>query len=95
MLQIVLRQKPLAFPLDDTCELLASACARKSWSGRDLRSWVERAERRAVQRAIQNGGPEHFQITQDDFLELDNSTRCQYVDRFKSGHLHTSETLQE
>lgn len=67
MLTILLRDKPLSTPLHDTCETLASECAHKRWSGRDLRSWVERAEQRAVQRAIRNGGPTHFQLQMQDF----------------------------
>lgn len=38
-----------------------------NWSGRDLRSWVERAEQRAVQRAVIEGGPAHFQLQTGDF----------------------------
>ncbi len=69
LLKILLRPKSLAFTLEDTCETLAAACAQKSWSGRDLRSWVERAEQRAVHRAMQDGGPDHFQIRIADFTD--------------------------
>jgi SpoVK/Ycf46/Vps4 family AAA+-type ATPase len=67
MLIVLLRGKSLAFPLEDTCEILAAQCADKSWSGRDVRSWVERAEQRAVQRAIRSGGPDHYQLQVNDF----------------------------
>ena len=71
LLKILLRQKSLGFPLDSACEALSAACAGRNWSGRDLRSWVERAERKAVQRAIQSGGPEHFLMLVDDFAEAE------------------------
>lgn len=69
MLRNLLRQKILDFTLDEACETLAIACDRNHWSGRDLRSWVERAEQRAVHRAIQDGGPDHFRIRVTDFLD--------------------------
>ena len=70
LLEILLRPKALAFSLEDACETLATSCAQKNWSGRDLRSWVERAEQRAVHRAMQDGGPDYFQIRLADFADM-------------------------
>lgn len=64
----LLRDKPLDFVLEEACETLAIACDQGHCSGRDLRSWVERAEQRAVRRAIQDGGPSHFRLQMADFM---------------------------
>jgi ATP-dependent DNA ligase len=39
----------------------------KGMSGRDLKSWIGRAEQKALLRAIATGGPQHFALTLDDF----------------------------
>ncbi len=70
MLQILLQGKPVQFALDEACSELATECGHRNWSGRDIRSWVERAERKAVERALQNGGPEHFEVKISDFAEM-------------------------
>ena len=67
MLTLLLRDKSLAFPLQASCEILAAECATRNWSGRDLRSWIERAEHSAVQRALSSGGPDHFLLQMQDF----------------------------
>ena len=66
----------ISHPLREACELLAQQCASMNWSGRDLRSWVERAEQRAVQRAVLEGGPNHYELRLSDFERpVDNSIR--------------------
>ena len=76
MLGILLQEKPISHPLREACELLAQQCASMNWSGRDLRSWVERAEQRAVQRAVLEGGPNHYELRLSDFERpVDNSIR--------------------
>jgi hypothetical protein len=39
----------------------------KGMSGRDLKSWIGRAEQKALLRAIATGGPQHFALKLDDF----------------------------
>lgn len=68
ILRNFLSEKPLDVALDEACETLARACDPRNCSGRDLRSWVERAEQRAVRRAIRNGGPDHFRLQIMDFM---------------------------
>ncbi len=69
ILTVLLRDKSLSTPLQEACETLAAQCAHRNWSGRDLRNWVERAEQRAVQRAIQEGGPAYFHLHMTDFTD--------------------------
>jgi hypothetical protein len=38
-------------------------------SGRDLEGWVQAAEQKALLRALQDGGPENFEIRIEDFGE--------------------------
>jgi SpoVK/Ycf46/Vps4 family AAA+-type ATPase len=59
--------KKLAFPLEDGAILLADLTEGKGLSGRDLRNWVGTAEQNALLRAMDDGGPEHYTITLDDF----------------------------
>jgi SpoVK/Ycf46/Vps4 family AAA+-type ATPase len=62
-----LRDKKLDFSLEDGTRLLADLTEGKALSGRDLRSWVASAEQNALVRAFENGGPEQYVITLDDF----------------------------
>lgn len=65
LLEVMLRDKPLAFPLEDGARTLAERADGRS--GRDLRSWVESAEHRAVARAIEAGDPDAVSIALRDF----------------------------
>jgi SpoVK/Ycf46/Vps4 family AAA+-type ATPase len=65
LLQVMLRDKPLAFDIAEGAQALAARADGKS--GRDLRSWVESAEHRAVARAIEAGDPEAIAIELRDF----------------------------
>lgn len=65
LLQVMLRDKPLAFDIATGAETLAARADGKS--GRDLRSWVESAEHRAVARAIEAGDPDAIAIELGDF----------------------------
>ncbi len=58
LLEIFLCAKPLDFSLAE----VSSALAEQShgMSGRDIQNWIARAEQKAVQRAIAQGGPQHF-----------------------------------
>ena len=67
ILEVLLRGKPVAFTLEEGCLELATQCEGLHWSGRDLRSWVEKAEHKAVQHAQKNGGPQHFIIDMSHF----------------------------
>ena len=71
LLEIFLRAKPLDFSLAEA----SSALAEKShgMSGRDIQNWIARAEQKAVQRAILQGGPQHFVLTLQD---LDRPPGC-------------------
>jgi SpoVK/Ycf46/Vps4 family AAA+-type ATPase len=70
LFHILLNGKKLGFPLDDGTILLADLSEGKSLSGRDLRNWVVTAEQNALLRAVENGGPEQYVITLDDFSSL-------------------------
>ena len=64
LLEIFLRAKPLDFSLAE----VSSAFAEQShgMSGRHIQNWIARAEQKAVQRAITQGGPQHFILTLQD-----------------------------
>lgn len=65
LLKVLLIRKPLACPL---AELAADLAQRSSGlSGRDLRSWIERAEQKAVARALAAGEPDAVTLVPDDF----------------------------
>jgi transitional endoplasmic reticulum ATPase len=70
LLSIFLAGKKLDFPLQNGAVLLSDISQGKELSGRDLKSWVAAAEQRALLRAIEEGGPEKYVITLDDFLPL-------------------------
>jgi SpoVK/Ycf46/Vps4 family AAA+-type ATPase len=65
ILAVLLRGKPVMFPLESGAAQLAARAEGRS--GRDLRSWVESAELRAVARAIDAGAPETVTIGLGDF----------------------------
>ena len=68
LLEIFLRAKPL----DSSLAEVSRALAEKShgMSGRDIQNWIARAEQKAVQRAIAQGGPQHFILTFEDLYRL-------------------------
>lgn len=67
LLEVMLKQKPLGFALSDA---LASLSARtEGFSGRDLRSFLEQAEQRAVARTLEQGlGIETTTLELEDFI---------------------------
>ncbi|SEM57595.1 AAA+-type ATPase, SpoVK/Ycf46/Vps4 family [Pseudoxanthomonas sp. GM95] len=65
LLRVLLQGKPLGFVLDDAANVLAHHS--EGASGRDLRSWVEQAEQRAVIRAVQAGDAASVQLQLEDF----------------------------
>jgi SpoVK/Ycf46/Vps4 family AAA+-type ATPase len=65
LIAVLLDGKPLSFPVADGARTLAARVDGKS--GRDLRSWVESAEHRAVARAIEAGDPDAVAIALADF----------------------------
>jgi len=67
LLSILLTGKKLDFSMEDGTRLLADLTEGKALSGRDLRSWVACAEQNALVRAFENGGPEQYVMTLDDF----------------------------
>lgn len=67
LLAIFLKGKKVDFPLQDGTRLLADLTEDKGLSGRDLLSWVASAEQNALVRAFENGGPDKYVVTLDDF----------------------------
>lgn len=67
LLSIFLAGKKLDFPLGNGTMLLADLSEGKNFSGRDLRNWVDTAERNALLRAMEEGGPESYVISLEDF----------------------------
>jgi SpoVK/Ycf46/Vps4 family AAA+-type ATPase len=65
LLMVMLAGKPLTFDLATGTQTLALRA--DGMSGRDLRSWVESAEHRAVARAIEVGDPDSIAIELRDF----------------------------
>ena len=65
ILAVLLRGKPVDFDVERTCAQLAERATGRS--GRDLRSWVESAEHRAVARAILEGDPASVRLRVEDF----------------------------
>ncbi len=68
LLDIFLRAKPQNFSLAEVSRALAEQS--HGMSGRDIQNWIARAEQKAVQRAITQGGPQHFILTFDDLDRL-------------------------
>ncbi len=73
LLSIYLREKRLALQLTDACNKLAEVST--GMSGRDIKNWIARAEQKAVERAIAQGGPEHFLLEFEDFTSIHASCR--------------------
>jgi hypothetical protein len=67
LISVFLSGKKLGFPLEDGAVLLADLSDGRGWSGRDLNNWVRSAEQKALIRALEAGGPEHYLIGLDDF----------------------------
>jgi SpoVK/Ycf46/Vps4 family AAA+-type ATPase len=67
LLTMLLQKKRLSFSLEEGSHTLAAMSEGKGMSGRDLKSWIGRAEQKALLRAIATGGPQHFALTLDDF----------------------------
>jgi AAA+ superfamily predicted ATPase len=67
LLANLLTGKKISFPLNDGAILLADQTKDQALSGRDLQSWVQAAEQKALLRALRDGGPENFAIGLDDF----------------------------
>lgn len=65
LLAVMLANKPLAFDLSSELHHLAGHAHGRS--GRDLRNWIEHAERQAVIRAMESGDPSSITLTLDDF----------------------------
>ena len=67
LLTVLLQKKRVSFALEEGIHTLAARSEGKGMSGRDLKSWIGRAEQKALLRAIATGGPQHFALTLDDF----------------------------
>jgi len=67
LLTNMLTGKKIGFPLKDGAGLLADQTKDRALSGRDLEAWVQAAEQKALLRALQDGGPENFEIRTEDF----------------------------
>jgi SpoVK/Ycf46/Vps4 family AAA+-type ATPase len=62
LLTMLLQKKRLTFALEEGSHTLAAMSEGKGMSGRDLKSWIRRAEQKALLRAIAKGGPQHFAL---------------------------------
>jgi ATPase family associated with various cellular activities (AAA) len=67
LLTVLLQKKRLTFALEEGSHTLAAMSEGRGMSGRDLKSWIGRAEQKALLRAIATGGPQHFALKLDDF----------------------------
>ena len=67
LLANLLAGKKISFPLNDGAVLLADQTKDRALSGRDLESWVQASEQKALLRALRDGGPENFAIGLEDF----------------------------
>jgi SpoVK/Ycf46/Vps4 family AAA+-type ATPase len=74
LLTVLLQKKWLAFDVAEGARTLTAMSEGKGMSGRDLASWVSRAERKALPRAIAAGGPQHFALLVEDFDSLETVT---------------------
>ena len=74
LLTMLLQKKRLTFALEEGSHTLAAMSEGKGMSGRDLKSWIGRAEQKALLRAIATGGPQQFALTLDDFDSLETAT---------------------
>jgi hypothetical protein len=64
----------ITFALEEASHTLATMREGKGMSGRDLKSWIGRAEQKALLRAIATGGPQHFALMVEDFDSLETAT---------------------
>jgi SpoVK/Ycf46/Vps4 family AAA+-type ATPase len=69
LLTNLLTGKKISFSLNDGAVLLADQTKDRALSGRDLESWVQAAEQKALLRALREGGPGNFAIGLEDFGE--------------------------
>ena len=67
LLTMLPQKKRITFAPEEGSHTLAAMSEGKGMSGRDLKSWIGRAEQKALLRAIATGGPQHFALTLDDF----------------------------
>jgi transitional endoplasmic reticulum ATPase len=67
----LLTGKKIGFSLNDGAFLLAQLTDDKGLDSNQLEAWVQSAERKALLRAIGNGGPEHYEIGLDDFAAVE------------------------
>jgi len=72
LLAVMLATKPCEFDLEDVVPALAGRSA--GVSGRDLRSWIEAAERKAITRALAASRPEDVTLIPEDFGETPNGS---------------------
>lgn len=72
ILLTLLKTKTICFELEECCNEMAKKS--DGLTGRDLKSWVSRAEQSAAQRAVGAGGPENFCIELDDFKKTAEMT---------------------
>ena len=63
----LLAGKKIGFSLNDGVFLLAQLTEDKRLDSGQLEAWVQSAERKALLRAIASGGPEHYELSLDDF----------------------------
>jgi SpoVK/Ycf46/Vps4 family AAA+-type ATPase len=63
----LLAGKKIGFSLNDGALLLAQLTEDKGLDSGQLEAWVQSAERKALLRAVDNGGPEHYELSLDDF----------------------------
>ena len=64
---VQLRAKSIYFDLESGSAELAGRTEGRN--GRDIKSCVQRAEQKAVQRALELGGPEYYSLSLADFDE--------------------------
>jgi hypothetical protein len=74
LLTMLLQKKRLTFALEEVSHTLATMSEGKGMSGRDLKSWIGRAEQKALLRAIATDGPQHFALMIEDFDSLETTT---------------------
>ncbi len=66
----LLTDKKIDFSLHDGALLLAELAEGKSLDSRAIENRVQAAQQKALMRAVNNGGPQHYSITLDDFEPL-------------------------
>jgi SpoVK/Ycf46/Vps4 family AAA+-type ATPase len=69
LLRILLSQCKASFSDEDVALLAAHS---EGMSGGDLKNWVEKAQQRAVARAIAAGGAEHYSMETADFFQFNS-----------------------